>query len=263
MEKPIDRRNVVTIGAVFDVLEPYRLIFGEGLYQEIRRAIYAVADHSEGEVLIEAEEAFALRVLKGEAKMRRKRKFCPKYCGFCTACPKNERKRGKYVEEKEKTCATCKHVTLPSGIEPCCSCIDYRRWEPKDSEMVTAFDPGAPEGDKTNVRLDWGERGPEIFRQARITPEDITSANQFSGTLVETARAVMKQITRLDYAIAGVRSKIASIGIKFTDKDLSRDEIAFMVGQLNALQADLFELEEERERKLRGAADVEFKDRDS
>ena len=80
---------------------------------------------------------------------------------------------------------------------------------------------------------------------------------------METARAVMKQITRLDYAIAGVRTKISSIGIKFTDKNLSRDEIAFLVGQLNALQADLFEFEEERERKLRGAADVTFKDRDA
>lgn len=174
----------------------------------------------------------------------------------------NRRRREKYMEENKSGCAACKHETLPSGCEPCCYCIDYKRWEPEDYAK-TGFDPGAPEGDKTNVRLDGGERGPEIFRQARITPEDITSANQFSGTLVETARAVMKQITRLDYAIAGVRTKIGSIGLKFTDKDLSRDEIAFLVGQLNALQADLFELEEEREKKLRGTADVEFKDRDS
>lgn len=154
------------------------------------------------------------------------------------------------MEEKEKTCATCKHATLPSGIEPCCHCVDYTKWEPKGSAPeapVVGIDPGAPEGDKTNVRLDWGERGPE-----RITPEDITSASQFSGHLVETARAMMKQITRLDYAIEGVRSKISSIGIKFTDKNLSRDEIAFLVGQLNALQADLFELEEEREAMMKG-----------
>lgn len=78
--------------------------------------------------------------------------------------------------------------------------------------------------------------------------EDITSESQFKdGYLVETARAMVKQITRLDYAIAGVRSEIASIGIRFTDKDLSRAEIGFMTGQLNALQVDLFELEEERE----------------
>ena len=162
------------------------------------------------------------------------------------------------MEEKKKTCISCKHEMLPSGCEPCCYCIDYKRWEPEDYAK-TGFDPGSPEGDKTNVRLDWGERGPEL-----IGPQDITNESQFKdGPLVEIARAVMKQITRLDYAIAGVRSKIASIGIKFTDKDLSRDEIAFMVGQLNALQADLFELEEEREKKLRGTADVEFKDRDS
>lgn len=163
------------------------------------------------------------------------------------------------MNTKKSSCATCKHETLPSGIEPCCSCIDYRRWEPKDSEMVTGIDPGVPEGDQTNVRLDWGESGREL-----IGPQDITSESQLKdGPLVETVRAVMKQITRLDYAIAGVRTKIGSIGLKFTDKDLSRDEIAFLVGQLNALQADLFELEEEREKKLRGTADVEFKDRDS
>lgn len=104
-------------------------------------------------------------------------------------------------------------------------------------------DMGAPEGDKTNVRLDWGERGPEL-----IGPVDITSADKLKdGPLLETARAVVKQITRLDYAIEGVRSKISSIGIKFTDKTLSRDELALLVCQLNALQADLFELEEERE----------------
>ena len=77
MEKPIDRRNVVTIGAVFDVLEPYRQIFGEGLYQQIKQAIYAVADKSEGEVLVEAEKAFALRVLKGEAKNAQETEILP------------------------------------------------------------------------------------------------------------------------------------------------------------------------------------------
>ena len=168
------------------------------------------------------------------------------------------------MNTKKSSCAACKHEMLPSGIEPCCSCIDYRRWEPKDSEMVTAFDPGAPEGDQTNVRLDWGERGPEIIGESGPEIINIMREKQLKdGPLVETARAVMKQITRLDYAIAGVRTKIGSIGLKFTDKDLSRDEIAFLVGQLNALQADLFELEEEREKKLRGTADVEFKDRDS
>lgn len=123
-------------------------------------------------------------------------------------------------------CGTCKHSDIPSGSEPCCSCIAQSKWE-----------------------------------AARITPEDITSANQFSGTLAETARAYMKQLTRLDYAIEGVRSKISSIGIKFTDKDLSRDEIDFLVGQLNALQVDLYELEKERE-ALRKAGE-HVKDRDA
>ena len=161
--------------------------------------------------------------------------------------------------EEEKSCLTCIHENLPQGIDPCNKCIGHNEWTPKDGTPVVGFDPGAPEGDKTNVRLDWGERGPEMIR-----PQDITSVDQLKdGPLVETARAYMKQLTRLDYAIEGVRSKISSIGIKFTDKDLSRDEIDFLVGQLNALHCDLFELEEEREKKLRGSADVEFKDRDS
>ena len=155
--------------------------------------------------------------------------------------------------ERKKTCSNCKHTMEHYNEEPCIGCNGFQHWEPKEG------DPGAPEGDQTNARLDWGESGPEL-----IGTEDITSVDQLKdGHLVETARAVMKQITRLDYAIEGVRSKISSIGIKFTDKNLSRDEIAFLVGQLNALQADLFELEEEREKKLRGAADVEIKDRDS
>ena len=164
---------------------------------------------------------------------------------------------------EEKTCGNCKHRDLSPYEKPCHDCKEpeLKGWEPAPPPGIVyrGLDMGAPEGDKTNVRLDWGERGPEL-----IGPKDITSVDQLKdGHLVETARAAVKQITRLDYAIAGVRSKMSSIGIKLTDKDLRRDEIDFMIGKLNALQADLFELEEERERKLRGAADVEIKDRDS
>lgn len=77
MEKPTDRRNVVTIGAVFDALEPYRQLFGEGLYQQIRRDIYDVADQSEDEVLVEAEKAFVLRVLKGDVKNAQETEILP------------------------------------------------------------------------------------------------------------------------------------------------------------------------------------------
>lgn len=137
---------------------------------------------------------------------------------------------------------TCEHFVDEST---------YVKWMDGDEPKEAGFDPGAPEGDTTNTRLDWGESGREI-----IGPKvDITTEDQLKdGPLVETARAVVKQITRLDYAIAGVRSKIASIGIKFTDKDLSRDEIGFLVGQLNALQCDLFELEKERESAEGGGA---------
>lgn len=125
--------------------------------------------------------------------------------------------------EETKDCWSCKHSICKHTDEPCRSCDGFTHWE----------------------------------------PNDITRVNQLKdGHLVEMARAAVKRITRIDYAIVGVRSKMSSIGIKLTDKDLSRDEIGFMVAQLNALQVDLFELEEERERKLRGAADVEVEDRD-
>jgi len=84
-------------------------------------------------------------------------------------------------------------------------------------------------------------------------PPDITSADQLKdGPLMEATRAYIKRITRLDYAIAGVWSQISSNGIKLTDKALSRDGLALLVGQLNALQADLFELEEERKAMMKG-----------
>ena len=155
------------------------------------------------------------------------------------------------MEEKEKCCLTCMHEALPQGIDPCSKCLCHDEWKPKDAEPAVGIDPGAPEGDKTNVRLDWGERGPEL-----IGPVDITSVDKLKdGSLLETARAVVKQITRLDYAIEGVRSKMSSIGLKFTDKALSRDELSLLVYQINELQADLFELEEERE-ALRKAGQV-------
>lgn len=77
MEKPIDRRNVVMIGDVFDALEPYRQLFGEGLYQQIRRDIYDVADQSNGEELVETERAFALRVLRGDVKNAQETEILP------------------------------------------------------------------------------------------------------------------------------------------------------------------------------------------
>lgn len=158
------------------------------------------------------------------------------------------KEREKNVEEKEKCCLTCMHEALPQGIDPCSKCLCHDEWKPKDAEPMVGIDPGAPEGDKTNVRFDRGERGPEL-----IGPVDITSVDQLKdGPLLETARAIVKRIERLDYAIEGVRSKMSSISLKFTDKALSRDELSLLVGQLNALQADLFELEEEREALING-----------
>ena len=67
------------------------------------------------------------------------------------------------MEEKGKCCLTCMHEALPQGIDPCNKCLCHDEWKPKDAEPVAGIDPGAPVGDKTNVRLDWGERGTELI----------------------------------------------------------------------------------------------------
>lgn len=119
---------------------------------------------------------------------------------------------------EEKTCDNCRHRALSPYEKPCYDCTvpELKSWEPEP-------------------------------------PPDITSVDQLKdGPLLEKARAMAKRIERLDYAIAGVWSQIATDGIKLTDKTLSRDGLALLVGQLNALQADLFELEEEREALING-----------
>jgi len=77
MEKPIDRRNVVMIGDVFAVLEDYRPILGNSYLVDIRNRIYAVADKSNGEELVETERAFALRVLRGDVKNAQETEILP------------------------------------------------------------------------------------------------------------------------------------------------------------------------------------------
>ena len=158
------------------------------------------------------------------------------------------------MDMEGKTCGNCKHCHEPI-MSNCSDCEtpELKGWEPAGPQdfVYRGLDMGAPEGDKTNVRLDWGERGPEL-----IVPEGITSVDKLKdGPLLETARDVVKKITRLDYAIEGVRSKMSSIGIKLTDKTLSRDELTLLVCQLNELQLDLYELEDERE-ALRKAGQV-------
>ena len=77
MEKPIDRRNVVMIGDVFGVLEDYRPLLGDGYLADIRNRIYAVADRSNGEELVETMRAFALRVLRGDVKNAQETEILP------------------------------------------------------------------------------------------------------------------------------------------------------------------------------------------
>lgn len=147
-------------------------------------------------------------------------------------------------------CMNCKIRKFCSRPEPFIdgACEDfveegtYVKWMdgPKqDAEPVVGFDPGAPEGDKMNVRLDWGERGPELIRPP------------------------LTQVKILSYAIDGIKDHVSKLGLLLTDKTLSADALANTILELHDLNRDWDKLEEEREKKLRGTADVEFKDRDS
>lgn len=71
----------------------------------------------------------------------------------------------KYVEAK--SCLNCKHGRKFHTESPCRDCFGENLWEPRDEiytreNVFRGIDPGAPEGDQTNVRLDWGESGREV-----------------------------------------------------------------------------------------------------
>ena len=128
------------------------------------------------------------------------------------------------MDTRKSGCATCKHETLPSGIEPCCHCIDYNKWEDRQLAYAIGIDPGAPVGERMNARLDWGESGPEL-----IGPP------------------VMTEAKKIGYAIDGIRDHAASLGLLLTDKTLSPDALANTILALQELSRDWDSLEEERE----------------
>jgi len=142
---------------------------------------------------------------------------------------------------EDKNCGTCRHGTVSPTEMPCVACMTGERWEPKESSQVVhaiGIDPGAPEGDRTNVRLDWGESGPEL-----IGPP------------------VMTEAKKIGYAIDGIRDHAASLGLLLTDKTLSADALANTISALQELSRDWDRLEEEREALRKAAGHV--KDRDT
>lgn len=140
------------------------------------------------------------------------------------------------MEEKEKTCATCKHETLQSGIEPCCSCVAKSKWEPKfipdesPFPKVSAFTgkPAAPA-----VGIDLG------------APEGSLGV---TAIIRETVDAVDENWKLNKYAVAGIRAELAALGLRLTDKDMPRGEYWRCMDRLYSLARDLSVYEEKLEK---------------
>lgn len=135
-----------------------------------------------------------------------------------------------------KTCGNCKHSDLPSGSEPCCSCIAKSKWDPKfipvesPFQKVSAFtgkpvapavgiDPGAPEGS---------------FNMTTIAREIVDAVDE------------NWKLTK--YAVAGIRAELAALGLRLTDKGMPRGEYWRCMDRFYTLVRDLTEYEEKLEK---------------
>ena len=145
------------------------------------------------------------------------------------------------MERRKTNCGSCKHETLPSGIEPCCNCVAGSEWEAKPTApdaTVAGFDPGAPAGDMTNTRLDWGETGREI-----IGPRVGIDDDERGPVLAVTH---MPLETVIGYAIDGIKDHASKIGLKLTDKTLGEHELFELIHDLANLHERWVTLETER-----------------
>ena len=125
--------------------------------------------------------------------------------------------------EVKGICANCKHTMVHYNEEPCISCNGFQHWEPNDAKpVVIGFDPGAPEGDTTNTRLDWGETGP-VLAVTRMPLETVIS-----------------------YAIDGIKDHASKIGLLLTDKTLGEHELFDLIHDLANLHERWVTLETER-----------------
>lgn len=157
---------------------------------------------------------------------------------------------------EERHCDTCKHETLPSGIEPCCHCIDYKNWEPKGSAPeapAVGIDPGAPEGDTTNTQRVWPLDGREIFIP-KVWIDDTES-----GPVLAVTR--MRLETVIGYAIDGIKEHASKIGLLLTDTTLGEHELFDLTHDLANLHERWVQLETELA-AIREAAE-HVKDRDA
>ena len=147
------------------------------------------------------------------------------------------------MERRKINCGSCKHETLPSGIEPCCNCVAGSEWEAAPAAgfvwpPVVGFDPGAPTGDTTNTRLDWGETGREI-----IGPK-VGIDDDERGPVLAVTRMPLETV--ISYAIDGIKDHASKIGLLLTDKTLGEHELFDLIHELANLHERWVTLETER-----------------
>ena len=141
--------------------------------------------------------------------------------------------------EVKGICANCKHTMVHYNEEPCISCNCFQHWEPNDAKpVVIGFDPGAPEGDMTNKRLDWGETGQEIIGP-RVWIDDTES-----GPVLAVTRMPLETV--ISYAIDGIKDHASKIGLLLTDKTLGEHELFELIHDLANLHERWVTLETER-----------------
>lgn len=155
------------------------------------------------------------------------------------------------MERRKMNCGSCKHETLPSGIEPCCNCVAGSEWEAAPAAgmvwpPVAGFDPGAPEGDMTNVKRAWPLDGKETF-SPKVWIDDTES-----GPVLAVTRMPLETV--IGYAIDGIKDHASKIGLLLTDKTLGEHDLFDLIHDLANLHERWVTLETERE-KLRKAGE--------
>lgn len=163
------------------------------------------------------------------------------------------------MERERRDCVNCKHVEISFGCEPCRSCKAQSKWEAAEASAagmiwppVAGFDPGAPEGDMTNTRLDWGETGREM-----IGPK-VGIDDDERGPVLAVTRMPLETV--IGYAIDGIKDHVSKIGLLLTDKTLGEHELFDLIHDLANLHERWVTLETERAEIQKAVEHVENRD---
>lgn len=138
-------------------------------------------------------------------------------------------------------CNTCYFCERSPGEEPCVRCNrgQHDQWKPIDAgdTVYRGFDPGAPEGDMTNTRLDWPLDGREIF-----TPK-LWIDDTESGPVLAVTRMPLETV--IAYAIDGIKDHASKIGLRLTDKTLGEHDLFDLTHDLANMHECWVQLETE------------------